>query len=187
MWEITVKQLILCHLIFIITVLILWNCHELINMGKVKCSLVTTVPEIPCEKMCTFSQKPKANPYRQPERCPGQSSLFDFSSEEPAAETQDMINPAQPWHYLSLKLERFRFFVLKMWHCQKTFMITGEKLKRVYLLLKIQKECAKSIWTCSKWTCVFVRLQGPMSVVCVSTFQCLHVWVRPIRRQETDV
>lgn len=45
--------------------------------------------------MCTFSQRPKANPYSQPERCPGQSSLFDFSSEEPDADKQDMINTQQ--------------------------------------------------------------------------------------------
>lgn len=42
--------------------------------------------------MSTFSQKPKANPYSQSERCLGQSNLFDFSSEEPAADTQNMIN-----------------------------------------------------------------------------------------------
>lgn len=50
--------------------------------------------------MHTFSQKPKANPYSQSERCPGQNNLFDFSSEEPAADTQNMINTGQmsrPW------------------------------------------------------------------------------------------
>lgn len=54
--------------------------------------LVTIVTQIPGEKMYTFSQRPKANPYSQPQRCPGQSILFDFSSEEPIADTQDTIN-----------------------------------------------------------------------------------------------
>ncbi len=53
--------------------------------------------------MRTFSQRPKANPYSQPERCPGQSSLFDFSSEEPAADTQDMINTKQLSQYPRLE------------------------------------------------------------------------------------
>lgn len=45
--------------------------------------------------MHTFSQRPKANPYSQPQRCPGQSSLFDFSSEEPVANTWDMVSTDQ--------------------------------------------------------------------------------------------
>lgn len=64
-------------------------------MDSVSWSLVSTVTKIPGEKVCTFSQRPKANPYNQPEMCPGQSNPFDFSSEEPAADTQDMINTGQ--------------------------------------------------------------------------------------------
>lgn len=65
--------------------------------------LVTIVTKITTgEEVCTFSQRPKANPYSQPERCPGQSSLFDFSSEEPARDTQEMVNTEQLYHRLEL-------------------------------------------------------------------------------------
>lgn len=54
-------------------------------------SFAATVTDLLGEKMSTFSQKPKANPCSQSERCPGQNNLFDFSFEEPAADTQNII------------------------------------------------------------------------------------------------
>lgn len=40
-----------------------------------------------CVCVCTFSQRPRGGLYIQPLTCPGQSSLFDFSAEGPAADT----------------------------------------------------------------------------------------------------
>lgn len=48
--------------------------------------LGTVRTEIPGVEVRTFSQRPRADLYNRPEMCPGQSSPFDFSSEEPATD-----------------------------------------------------------------------------------------------------